>query len=213
MTTCFRVVDMNGLPARDIPITASWSGKTVQARTNSAGIVRFVEDIPLDAKIYGIGFSVQTRIVCDEPIIPPPPPPGEAVVGSVGTSCDIMQKYMFGSAWYRYRNRYTGSGSSWDSEIGDAEDLANDTPGCFAPPPPPPKTVDDVQKDVDILRGTLQEISSAVQDLVTSITETGKAIVDVEMRVKVWISEVVFELLMKNLNASAIEFKKLRGKT
>jgi hypothetical protein len=105
-----------------------------------------------------------------------PAPEGERVIQTVGQSCDILEKYMFGQAWYRHRNRYTGGGSSWDSELYDARQRAYKDASCNNPPPPPPKTVNDVQIDVDILRGTLQGIQARVQDLVTTITEMIKAL-------------------------------------
>lgn len=141
---------------------------------------------------------------------PVPPPPGEAVIGTVGQSCDLLEKSMYGATWYRFRNRYTAGGSPWSGSLADATRSAEGNPSCFLPPPPPPTSADDVQKDVDILRGTLQGISSRVQDIITSITEMGKAFVDLEASIKAWITASVFELLMKNLNAAAIEYKKNR---
>lgn len=130
---------------------------------------------------------------------PVPPPSGEEIEGSVGTSCDLMLKYMFGQRWHSYRNRYTGFHGSWDSESDDARYVAEKDPGCYAPPPPPPKSADDVQKDVDILRGTLQGISSRIQDLVTSITEMGKALVDMEARIKAWVIDSILDLIWSAL--------------
>jgi hypothetical protein len=139
---------------------------------------------------------------------PVPPASGEEVIGTVGLSCDILRKNQYGNWWFRHRNRYNANGSSWDSSLSDAEAAANSDKSCFLPPPPPPKSADDVQKDVDILRSTLQGISSSVQDIVTSITEMGKALVDLEARIKAWITETVFELLMKNLDAGTREWRK-----
>jgi len=147
--------------------------------------------------------------------VPPPVPPasGEEIIGQVGPSCDLLAKYMFGQRWYSYRQRYTGFQSPWDSEWDDARRAAWDNKSCYLPPPPPPKTADDVQKDVDILRGTLQGISSRVQDLISSVTEMGKvisdigkAIVDLEARIKAWIEEQIIELLLRALDREAVKY-------
>ncbi len=55
----------------------------------------------------------------------------EEIVGTVGACCDIWLKYMFGQPWYRFGNRCTGEGSSWDSNIQDAIDAANDYGNCY----------------------------------------------------------------------------------
>lgn len=54
----------------------------------------------------------------------------ETIVGTVGTCCDIWQKYMFGSPWFRFKNRCTGEESNWDSESSDAIDAANRFGNC-----------------------------------------------------------------------------------
>lgn len=128
-----------------------------------------------------------------------PPPSGEAIIGTVGQSCDILEKSMFGTTWFRHRNRYNANASSWDSSYSDAVAAANGDKSCFDPPPPPPKTANDVQKDVDILRGTLQGISSRIEDIVTSITETETALLDLEARIKAWISDMILEVLIAKL--------------
>lgn len=144
-----------------------------------------------------VTFAVELGAYVQPPV---PPPSGEEIISTIGTSCDIMQKWMFGQAWYRHRNRYTGGGSSWDSEMDDARARANKDASCFVPPPPPPKTAEDVQKDVDILRGTLQGISARVQDIVTSIEQMGQAIVDLEARIKAWIQDMILDILIAGLN-------------
>lgn len=130
---------------------------------------------------------------------PVPPPPGESIVTTVGLSCDVLEKSMYGRSWFRFRNRYTADGSPWSGSLSDAIRSAEGNPSCYQPPPPPPKSVDDVQKDVDILRGTLQGISSRVQDLVTSITEMGKALVDLETKIKAWVIDSILDLIWSAL--------------
>jgi hypothetical protein len=192
--------------AGEVEIVIFWSGNMMYS-VDAAGYTKLSGTVQVPAS--GSILSMAELGAYVEP--PKPPDPGEQIIGSVGTSCDLLTKDMFGQHWYSYRNRYTGLHVGWDSIRDDAEYLARQDKGCFAPPPPPPKTTDDVQKDVDILRGTLQGISSRVQDLISSITELGKGLTDLEARIKAWISESIFELLMKNLNAAAKDYKKQRG--
>lgn len=143
-----------------------------------------------------------------------PTPGGENVIGSIGTSCDLLHKYMFGRAWYSYRNRYTGEHWSWDSELGDAEHSARGNIGCFAPPPPPPKTVDEVSKDVDILRGTIQGVSSRIQDLATGIMqglagiskridEMQKGLDAIWDKLEAWLVERIVRIVLAGLDREA----------
>ncbi len=152
-------------------------------------------------------------------VAPPlPPPGGEQVIGSIGTSCDLMQKSMFGRTWYSYRQRYTGAHWTWDSERGDAEYYGGRDPACSAPPPPPPKTVAEVSKDVDILRGTIQGVSSRIQDLATSLSEgfvgVGKRIDELQKgldgiwdKLDAWLVERIVGLMLRALDRE-VEAKK-----
>jgi len=130
---------------------------------------------------------------------PVPPAEGETIEGRIGTSCSIVKKYMFNQNWYGVRHDRQGSVSGWEDTFQESVENAEKYNPCFETPPPPPETVEDVQKDVDILRGTLQGLGSRVQDLVTSITEMGKALVDLEARIKAWITESILDLIWSAL--------------
>lgn len=201
MSTCFKVLDINGRPAVNVAVTADYAGTRRQVQTDSAGLAKFAEDIPQDAKVYSIGFATVTRIACQETKEPYVPGPEEHVISTVGLSCDILEKSMFGRSFYRHINRYTGSGSAWDSELSDARQKAYKDTSCNNPPPPPPKTVNDVQKDVDILRGTISALDSRVQDLITSINRLGQGLIDLEARIKAWIQDKILDILIAGLNA------------
>ncbi len=247
MPTCFLVLNWKQQPVSGVNVTADFAGTRRQVTSGADGIARFAEDIPESAKVYAVGDTTVTRVPCAETKEPVPVPGGETVIGTVGQSCDILEKYMFERAWYKHRNRYTGYGSSWDSELDDARHKAYEDKSCNDAPPPPPRGVDDVQKDVDILRGTISMIEGRVQDIVTSITEMGKALdavkasipglitaalepalkpvyaaidalktgtqtmIDTALKsvytaidnLKAWITDNVFELLMKKLDQGA----------
>jgi hypothetical protein len=211
--------------AGEAEIVTYWSGNLMYS-VEAAGYTKVSGTVQVPAA-GSILLAVEMGAYAAPPV---PPPSGEEVIDTVGQSCDILRKNLYGNWWFRFRNRYTADGSPWSGSLSDAKRSAEGNPSCFRPPPPPPKSADDVQKDVDILRGTLQGISSRVQDLVTSITEMGHTLDAVKASIpalistaletalapvyaaidalKAWITETVFELLLKNLDAGTREWRK-----
>lgn len=165
---------------------------------------------------------------------PLPLGPKEEIRGTVGTSCDLINNYSFARSVYYGRNRYTGQLTEQSMDYETARGKAERSSVCQQQPPPTAKDWQDgIQKQVtsgfdalskyftDGLKSVTESWQNGIFDLEARITgvlskeisDRVKALLDLDARIKAWISESIFELLLKNLNASAIEYKKSRGKT
>ncbi len=158
-----------------------------------------------------------------------PTPGGETVIGSIGTSCDLLQKDMFGRTWYSYRNKYTRSHWAWDSEYADAQYTASKDTGCFAPPPPPPMTVDDVSKRTDQLGKTVEDTAKRVSEtergleqekqdrssgqntlsgMIDALGKKMSALDGIWDRLEAWLVERLVALMLRALDREVPEAKK-----
>lgn len=224
----FHIEDTQG-QAWEIRVDEDWSksgsGDTIFNESFSTG--------QHTAILRGIAFPAQTVVfivkaveAVEPPKIPPPPPPvfnpkpseplplapKEETLGSIGSSCDMINNYSFARSVYYGRNRYTGETTAQSMDYETARGSAERSSICQQTPPPTAKDWQDgIQKQVT---AGFDALSKYVTDGLKSVTDSAqKGILDLEARMKAWISESIFELLMKNLNASAIEYKKQRGKT
>lgn len=59
----------------------------------------------------------------------------------------------------------------------------------------------------------IESVQDAYRGIETEVQDRMKAIADVEARIRSWIADSIFELLMKNLNAAAVEYRKQRGRS
>lgn len=143
-----------------------WSGNLIyQIQAEGYATVSGTVEVPTSGSIT---FKVELgAFTAPEPT----PPPGEQIIGTVGSACDILSKVMFNRSWFSYRQRYTGYHWVWDSEADDAYHAASRNPDCYLPAPPPPKTVDEVSKEVDILRDTIHGVSQRIENIATSLAE------------------------------------------
>ncbi len=158
--------------------------------------------------------------------ISPPSTPGpkEEIIQRIGTSCSIINNYSFARSAYQVRHDRNGNLSSLHMDLEEVRAIANRSVACFETPPPPPKTTDELGAEVSTLQkllnstvGKIENLAQGIEDIIskaeTEAKEWRKGILDLEGRLKSWIKEMVFELLLENLNSAAIDYKKLRGKT
>jgi len=165
-------------------------------------------------------FSVKAVDYVTPPKIPPPQPPqfpqkpGEPLplgpkeerLGSVGSSCDMINNYSFSRSVYYGRNRYTGAQTEQSMDFETAKGKAERSSICQQVPPPTAKDWQDgIQKQVT---AGFDALSKYVTDGVKSVTESWQnGILDLEARMKAWIEEQILMLLLKNLNAAAKDYR------
>jgi hypothetical protein len=155
---------------------------------------------------------------------PLPPNSNESDLGPIGSTCELYVQGTNGNFYYQARHHDGSVITSWNKDEEEVVGKANRDSRCHEIPKPPPKTVDEVASEVTTLQkllngtvGKIEAIGQNIQDIWTKLeTEAAdrlKGLLDLEIRLKAWVQNMIFELLMNNLNAAAIEYKKQRGKT
>jgi len=152
---------------------------------------------------------------------PPAPGPSEEIIDRVGTSCSILRSTGFGQSFFQGRHDRNGNFTSRHADLEYVRGVASRLSSCFETPPPPPKTVGEVADEVTTLQkllnstvGKIENLGQMVSDIVAAgqkeVQDRIKDVLDLEARIKAWISNTVFELLLKNLDAGTREHGKVR---
>lgn len=145
-------------------------------------------------------------------VTPPPsyPGPSEQITGRIGTSCSIIRNVSFDRSFFQIRHDRSGNITSLHSDLQEVKGIGERTAACFEVPPPPPKTTDELGGEVTTLQkllngavGKLENLVQGLADIVgkveTEASDRLKGLLDLEARLKTWISDMILELLLTKL--------------
>jgi hypothetical protein len=150
----------------------------------------------------------------------PESPPPEGYTGY----CTIASYQTVAGTTYKVVHPDLGDLKRGYTEYSKAQNKAHSDERCFKRFEPAPTEEEKITRNViERVQGQIEKALSGFAEAVTAqitvvlekIQKEAdariKALIDLEARIKAWITESIFELLMKNLNAAAIEYKKKRG--
>lgn len=104
---------------------------------------------------------------------PTPAPSGETVYGTVGTSCELVTKQIFGRNWSAYRNKYTNYHSSWYEYADDTQHFAEGNPDCFVVPEAEPSPT----APGNVIEAIGQQVSASTSTITNTLTTVKNTIV------------------------------------
>jgi len=226
MTTCVLYLDMNGkpIPGFPIPMTPSRS----EVRTDVNGIARYDPDLVAGTIFWPPGYATAKIIPCPEAptsSIPEPSQISDDFVPPIGTVSDLrsaesimmytgecvtVRQGSGAQTLYRTYNPNTMQGTGQYNDVRYVTTNALFAAlGCRPAPAPVPVqiTAEGVQKNVDVLSAAVQNISGAVQDILTRLTGLQKAIDDVWANLEAWLVERIVDILLKGLDREVEEKK------
>lgn len=183
------------------------SGERQDIIPTAPGTYWFFLNTSAGIPVMKISYTVAAPVTAplpEPPVFPPKPgepiplAPKEESLGTIGTSCDLINNYSFARSVYYGKNRYTGQKTEQSMDYQTAKEKAERSSICHQAPPPTAKDWQDgIQKQVT---AGFDALSKYVTDGLKSVTESWqKGILDLEARIKAWIQEMILELLLNKL--------------
>jgi hypothetical protein len=141
---------------------------------------------------------------------PPPTPINETDLGRIGSTCNLYGQGTNGNFYYQVRHDDGSYITSWHKDAQDVTGIGQRSARCHEIPKPPPKTTDEIGAEVTtlqkLLNGTVGKIADMAQGLEelagkieTEAADRFKGLLDMEVRLKTWISDMILELLLTKL--------------
>lgn len=154
-------------------------------------------------RIYSLNVPIiidlpKPPVFPEKPGEPLPLPEGWSDLGQITEVCDLVGQGTHGNFFYNFRNRYTDQQDSWQRDMQETIERAKRHAICQGKAPPTAKDwQDSIQKQVT---AGFDALSKYVTDGLKSVTGSWQnGLMDLEARLKAWISDMILEILLKKL--------------